>query len=202
MRQVVALADTTSNAPVAAGVRTGRPSQHPGTLTGASPQAPRDSETTPPISRRGKTTPGITKEHTMTNTAASDGHPHPRTEQDQATNSHVGSTRPRRRRHRRVLAIGGTLGLTVLTFLAMLLGGAVVTNQGLHQAVPTNQQVGTRNAYRQAEPAASHGAPRHGRPYVVAFVAGTAGTVASDLLGPYDIFASSPAFSTYVVAAD
>ena len=41
---------------------------------------------------------------------------------------------------------------------------------------------------------------RHGRRLVVAFVAGTHGTVASDLLAPYDIFASSPAFTTYVVA--
>jgi putative intracellular protease/amidase len=35
----------------------------------------------------------------------------------------------------------------------------------------------------------------------VAIVAGTSGTVASDLLAPYDIFASSPAFHPYVVAA-
>ena len=35
---------------------------------------------------------------------------------------------------------------------------------------------------------------------MVAFVAGASGTVASDLLAPYDIFASSPAFTTYVVA--
>jgi putative intracellular protease/amidase len=42
---------------------------------------------------------------------------------------------------------------------------------------------------------------RHGRPLVVAIVAGTSGTVASDLLAPYDVFASSPAFRTYVVAA-
>ncbi len=40
----------------------------------------------------------------------------------------------------------------------------------------------------------------HGRPLVVAFVVGTHGTVASDLLAPYDIFASSPAFTTFVVA--
>jgi putative intracellular protease/amidase len=35
---------------------------------------------------------------------------------------------------------------------------------------------------------------------VVAFVVGANGTVASDLLAPYDIFSSSPAFTTYVVA--
>ena len=35
---------------------------------------------------------------------------------------------------------------------------------------------------------------------MVAFVAGASGTTASDLLAPYDIFASSPAFTTYVVA--
>ncbi|HEX5535055.1 MAG TPA: hypothetical protein VFX33_15050 [Actinomycetales bacterium] len=36
---------------------------------------------------------------------------------------------------------------------------------------------------------------------MVAIVAGTSGTVASDLLAPYDIFASSPASRAYVVAA-
>ena len=35
---------------------------------------------------------------------------------------------------------------------------------------------------------------------MVAFVVGESGTVASDVLAPYDIFASSPAFTTYVVA--
>ena len=138
----------------------------------------------------------------MTNTPPPQGHPHPGPEQHQATDSHAGSTRPRRGRYRRVLAIGGAIVLTVTTFLAMLVAGAVVTNQGLHQTVPTNQHVGIPSAHRQAESAASHGVSRHGRPYVVAFVAGTSGTVASDLLGPYDIFASSPAFSTYVVAAE
>ena len=37
---------------------------------------------------------------------------------------------------------------------------------------------------------------------MVAFVVGATGTVASDLLAPYDVFASSPAFTTYVVADD
>jgi putative intracellular protease/amidase len=41
---------------------------------------------------------------------------------------------------------------------------------------------------------------RHGRRLVVAFVVGADGTVASDILAPYDIFASSPAFTTYIVA--
>ena len=41
----------------------------------------------------------------------------------------------------------------------------------------------------------------HLRRLVVAFVVGKSGTIASDLLAPYDIFASSPAFTTYVVAA-
>ncbi|KQU68971.1 hypothetical protein ASC58_10010 [Phycicoccus sp. Root101] len=35
---------------------------------------------------------------------------------------------------------------------------------------------------------------------MVAFVAGQSSTVASDILAPYDIFASSPAFTTYIVA--
>jgi hypothetical protein len=36
---------------------------------------------------------------------------------------------------------------------------------------------------------------------VVAVVLGSSGTVGSDVLGPYDVFASSPDFSVYTVAA-
>lgn len=40
-----------------------------------------------------------------------------------------------------------------------------------------------------------------GRPYVVAVVLGASGTVTSDALGPYEVFASSPQFLVYTVAA-
>ncbi|MEO5744127.1 MAG: DJ-1/PfpI family protein, partial [Terracoccus sp.] len=61
---------------------------------------------------------------------------------------------------------------------------------------------GTSSASLQnfAPARAANPAMRHGRRLVVAFVVGTNGTVASDLLALYDIFASSPAFTTYVVA--
>jgi putative intracellular protease/amidase len=62
--------------------------------------------------------------------------------------------------------------------------------------------MGTSSAslhYSEADRAANP-AMRNGRRLVVAFVVGASGTVASDLLAPYDIFASSPAFTTYVVA--
>jgi putative intracellular protease/amidase len=137
----------------------------------------------------------------MTNTGTSGGHPDSPPDQRQAMNSHARPAGPRRRRYSRVLSVGGTILLSVMTFAAMLVAGALVTNQGLHQDVPTSQGQGARHAYGDGEPATSNVAVRHGRPLVVAIVAGTSGTVASDLLAPYDVFASSPAFRTYVVAA-
>jgi transcriptional regulator GlxA family with amidase domain len=59
-----------------------------------------------------------------------------------------------------------------------------------------------RDTSAATQTAAGSDVDRRGRRLVVAFVAGETGTVASDLLAPYDIVASSPAFSTYVVAAD
>jgi len=97
--------------------------------------------------------------------------------------------------------VGGTAILTVGTFGAILVAGAVITNRGFHEAVPTSQSHSLRDTNVAAEPASADVAVRHGRQVVVAFVAGTSGTVASDLLAPYDIFASSPAFHPYVVAA-
>jgi putative intracellular protease/amidase len=96
------------------------------------------------------------------------------------------------------MGAGGTFVLTVATFGGVLAAGAVTTDRSLHQPVPTTAVPASSTAY--AEPArAAHGP--HAHRLVVAFVAGTSGTIASDLLAPYDIFASSPAFTTYVVAA-
>jgi len=107
-----------------------------------------------------------------------------------------------RRRYRRILAVTGTVLLTVVTFAATLAAGALVTGRGLHQSVPSSRSQTVRDTAGEVATGASRARVRHGRPLVVAFVAGTAGTVASDLLAPYDIFASSPAFRPYVVAAD
>jgi len=108
--------------------------------------------------------------------------------------------RPPRRRYRRVLTIGASILLTLVTFAALLIAGAMVTSHGLHQPIPSHQGFSETGTSPGVE-TASTDLGAHDRPLVVAFVAGTAGTVASDLLAPYDIFASSPAFRSYVVAA-
>ena len=138
----------------------------------------------------------------MTRTGPSGGRPAPRPEDPQGAPV-AGSPR---RRYRRVLSVAGAVVLTVATFAAMLVAGAVVTSRGFHEAVPTSSGDTSGDTAGGASGAvqavAADVAVRRGRPLVVAFVAGTSGTVASDLLAPYDIFASSPAFDPYVVAAN
>ena len=107
-----------------------------------------------------------------------------------------------RRRWRRVLGAIGTLLLTLATFAGILAAGAVVTARSLHQPVPTTSAQASRTAYTEPAGPAGSTSPQHRRRLVVAFAVGKSGTIASDLLAPYDIFASSPAFTTYVVAAD
>ncbi|MEP7092030.1 MAG: DJ-1/PfpI family protein [Nocardioidaceae bacterium] len=103
---------------------------------------------------------------------------------------------------RRVLrtTLAFALGLTTLAGAAF--AGVVVTGRSTHQPVPAFSTGPSSASLRYAEPrlAVDPSAVRHGRRLVVAFVVGASGTVASDLLAPYDIFASSPAFTTYVVA--
>jgi putative intracellular protease/amidase len=152
----------------------------------------------------------------MTPTGPSGGRPAPRAEDPQAPARQANRDRGNsqgatvagtpRRRYRRILSVAGTVVLTVATFAAMLVAGAVVTSRGFHEAVPTSSGDTVGDAVRGTSGAvqtvSADVAVRHGRPLVVAFVAGTSGTVASDLLAPYDIFASSPAFDPYVVAAN
>jgi putative intracellular protease/amidase len=90
--------------------------------------------------------------------------------------------------------------LTVLALATMMVAGAMVSSRSMHQGVPTGQGRSVQDTAGDVA-TASAGVTGHTRPIVVAIVAGTAGTVASDLLAPYDIFASSPAFHPYVVAA-
>jgi putative intracellular protease/amidase len=115
------------------------------------------------------------------------------------TSQHTTQHTPRRR-SRRLLWATGTLLLTVATFASVVFAGAVATDRNLHQAVPTTSAHGSRTAYTEPAHPAGTVTVHHGRRLVVAFVVGKAGTIASDLLAPYDIFASSPAFITYVVA--
>jgi putative intracellular protease/amidase len=92
--------------------------------------------------------------------------------------------------------------LGVATLAGLIFAGAVVTSRSTNQPVPA-AATGTSQAslqYAQPDRSSSPTAERQGRRLVVAVVAGTHGTIASDLLAPYDIFASSPAFTSYVVA--
>lgn len=89
------------------------------------------------------------------------------------------------------IAVGTVVAALTLAGVAFV--GAVTTNRSIHVAPPPTVET---DAVRESS--ASHQTDRR---LVVAFVAGTSGTTPSDLLAPYDIFASSPAFTTYVVAA-
>jgi putative intracellular protease/amidase len=104
---------------------------------------------------------------------------------------------------RRVLGTTLALTLGLATLAGAILAGATATSQGTHQPEPTSPTDTTVASLQHAEPgpaADPSAVPPRGRRLVVAFVVGSTGTVASDLLAPYDIFASSPAFTTYVVA--
>ena len=106
-----------------------------------------------------------------------------------------------RRRWRRLLGASGTLILTLATFAGILAAGTVATERSLHQPVPTTSAQASRTSYTEPASPARNATPQQHRRLVVAFVVGRSGTISSDLLAPYDIFASSPAFTTYVVAA-
>ena len=136
----------------------------------------------------------------MTHEGPSGGHADPAPQQSPPNKRDASSARASHRRIRRILGVTGTVLVTVLTLAAMLVAGAMVSSRGMHQAVPAGQGHSVQGTAGDVA-TASAGVTRHRRPIVVAIVAGTSGTVASDLLAPYDIFASSPAFHPYVVAA-
>src|SRR3954467_12630225 len=144
--------------------------------------------------------PGTSQELTMTHSGPSGGHAGPAAARPQPKNRHAGLTGSPHRRFRGVLGVPGTVLLPVLTLATMLVAGAMVSSRGMHQAVPTGQGHTVQDTAGDVA-TASAGVTGHHRPIVVAIVAGTSGIVASDLLAPYDIFASSPAFHPYVVAA-
>ena len=103
---------------------------------------------------------------------------------------------------RRVLGSTLMLALGLATVAGVVFAGATATGRSINQPVPSSAADTVPTSLQHAEPtsAAESTAVRHGRRLVVAFVVGTSGTVASDLLAPYDIFASSSAFTTYVVS--
>jgi putative intracellular protease/amidase len=104
---------------------------------------------------------------------------------------------------RRVLGTTLALTLGVATLAGALFAGATATSQGTHPPEPTPTTDTALASFPHTEPghvADPSAALPQGRRLVVAFVVGSTGTVASDLLAPYDVFASSPTFTTYVVA--
>jgi putative intracellular protease/amidase len=138
----------------------------------------------------------------MTHPDTPSGHPAADTEQPQP-HSHDSRKRPSHRRLHRVLSVTCAVALTLVTLAGMLFAGALVSSHDMHQAVPSGTS--RSSAYTSGAVEAASAEARHtgrpGSPFVIAFVAGNTGTIASDLLAPYDIFASSPAFQPYVVAA-
>ena len=103
---------------------------------------------------------------------------------------------------RRVLGTTLTLILTAATLAGVILAGVVVSSRSIHQPVPADSADVPASSLTHTEAGGPKNptVTRQGRRLVVAFVAGTNGTIASDLLAPYDIFASSPAFTAYVAA--
>ena len=103
---------------------------------------------------------------------------------------------------RRVLGTTLTLILTAATLAGVILAGVVVSSRSIHQPVPTDSADVPASSLTHTEAGGPKNptVTRDGQRLVVAFVAGTDGTIASDILAPYDIFSSSPAFTTYVVA--
>src|SRR4051794_15877819 len=121
--------------------------------------------------------PGTSQEHPMTHTRPSGGHPAPRPQQPAATTlrathrpladaQHTGAIGVGRRRYRRVLTVGGTVILTVVTFAALLVAGALVTNHGLHQPVPIRSGDTVRDVSDAVQAVSADVAVHRGRPLV------------------------------------
>jgi putative intracellular protease/amidase len=99
-----------------------------------------------------------------------------------------------KRRIRRLLVTAASLVLTVLVLSSLVAVGLLVGERAQHRLPKTADPVATAHSVPSVAEAS--------RPIVVAFVVGSSGTVASDLLAPYDVLASSRAVTAYVVAAD
>ena len=91
---------------------------------------------------------------------------------------------------RRLIHAALSVGLSLLAVTAMAFAGAVVADAQSHVR-PAAQELTELPTNRPS----SSGA------IVVALVLGTSGTVGSDVLAPYEVFASSPDFSVYTIAA-
>ena len=91
---------------------------------------------------------------------------------------------------RRLIHAALSVGLSLLAVIAMAFAGAVVADAQRHVR-PAAQEPTDLPTNRLS----SSGA------IVVAVVLGSSGTVGSDVLAPYEVFASSPDFSVYTIAA-
>ena len=92
-------------------------------------------------------------------------------------------------RARRALLAAASVFCALLTLAVFAVVGARVTNSQNH--LPSTRAVADLPANR----------PSSSGPIVVAVVLGASGTVGSDALAPYEVFASSPRFSVYTIAA-
>lgn len=93
-------------------------------------------------------------------------------------------------RSKRVMYAALSVGLSLLTIAALAFAGAGVAEAESHVVPPVqglNEVPGNR--------------PSSSGAMVVAVVLGSSGTVGSDVLAPYEVFASSLNFSVYTVAA-
>lgn len=99
---------------------------------------------------------------------------------------------------RRALEATLTITLSSAVLAGLVLAGTATTSRDTGPA--DSAQRSTRAVSLGAGTATDQATSGVAR-LVVAVVVGQSGTVAADLLAPYDIFASSPAFTTYVVAA-
>ncbi|MDX6325480.1 MAG: hypothetical protein QOK15_1834 [Nocardioidaceae bacterium] len=94
------------------------------------------------------------------------------------------------RRSRRLLSAAASVIAAVLTLAALLLAGALRTAADSHP-----------RALRTVPAELPANRPSSNGPIVVAVALGASGTVGSDALAPYEVFADSPKFSVYTVAA-
>jgi transcriptional regulator GlxA family with amidase domain len=91
---------------------------------------------------------------------------------------------------KRIIRVTTAVALMVLTLAGIAAAGVVHTTSQGH--LPTSGRIQTSVPHAQP--------PSSGR-FVVAVVLGASGTIGSDALAPFEVFASSPMFSVYTVAA-
>ncbi|MFC0222847.1 DJ-1/PfpI family protein, partial [Nocardioides zeicaulis] len=109
-------------------------------------------------------------------------------------------------RVRRIVA--ATFRTTLFTVLAVLtlgglgLAGARVTAAQGHLEHTPYDPASAGDADMDLLPTGAGARPARPKTFVVAVILGTSATVATDAMGPYEVFARSPRFSVYTVARD